>query len=106
MINFDDFKKVDLRVGKVVQAEKVEKSDKLLKLIISVGEEERQVLSGIAKSYSPEDIINKNVILVANLEPRSIMGLESRGMVLAVGDESGVVLISPEKEVESGLQVT
>jgi methionyl-tRNA synthetase len=106
MINFDDFKKVDLRVGKVIQAEKVEKSDKLLKLIISIGEEERQVLSGIAKSYSPEDIINKNVILVANLEPRSIMGFESKGMVLAVGDENGVVLISPEKDIEAGLQVT
>jgi methionyl-tRNA synthetase len=106
MINFDDFKKVDLRVGKVIQAEKVEKSDKLLKLMISIGEEERQVLSGIAKSYSPEDIINKNVILVANLEPRNIMGFESKGMVLAVGDENGVVLISPEKDIEAGLQVT
>jgi methionyl-tRNA synthetase len=106
MINFDDFKKVDLRIGKVVQAEKIEKSDKLLKLMINIGEEERQVLSGIAKSYSPEEIINKNVILVANLEPRSIMGFESKGMVLAVGTENGVVLISPEKDIEAGLQVT
>jgi methionyl-tRNA synthetase len=107
MINFDDFKKVDLRVGRVVQAEKVEKSDKLLKLIIDIGEEEeRQVLSGIAQSYNPEDLISKNVILVANLEPRSIMGFESRGMVLAVGTENGIVLISPEKETDSGLQVT
>ncbi|MCF7845290.1 MAG: methionine--tRNA ligase subunit beta [Candidatus Pacebacteria bacterium] len=107
MINFDDFKKVDLRVGRVVQAEKVEKSDKLLKLMIDIGEEEeRQVLSGIARSYNPEDLIDKNIILVANLEPRSIMGFESRGMVLAVGSENGIVLISPEKETDSGLQVT
>ncbi len=106
MINFDDFKKVDLKVGKVIQAEKVEKSDKLLKLIVDIGEEERQVLSGIAQSYNPEDLINKKVILVANLEPRSIMGFESKGMVLAVGTENGIVLISPEKETDSGLQVT
>jgi methionyl-tRNA synthetase len=107
MINFDDFKKVDLRVGRVVQAEKVEKSDKLLKLIIDIGEEEeRQVLSGIAQSYNPEDLISKNVILVANIEPRSIMGFESRGMVLAVGTENGIVLISPEEETDPGLQVT
>ncbi|MEA2092556.1 MAG: methionine--tRNA ligase subunit beta [Patescibacteria group bacterium] len=107
MINFDDFKKVDLRVGRVVQAEKVEKSDKLLKLMIDIGEEEdRQVLSGIAKSYDPEDLIDKNIILVANLEPRSIMGFESRGMVLAIGTENGVVLVSSEKETDLGLQVT
>ncbi len=105
MINFKDFEKLDLRVGKIIEAEAVERSDKLLKLKINIGEEDRQVLSGIAEFYNPEELINKQVVIVANLEPRSMMGFESQGMVLAVGKEKPVLLI-PEEEVDTGLKIT
>ncbi len=106
MINFEDFKKLDLRIGKIVKAEAVEKSDKLLKLKIDIGEEEKQILSGIAEFYNPEELVNKQVVVVANLESRSMMGFESQGMVLAAGDEEKPVLLIPEKEVNSGSQIT
>ena len=112
-INIEDFKKVELRVAKVISAERVEGSDKLLKLMLDLGPEEmadlpagRQVVSGIAKSYNPEDLIGKEIIIVANLEPRSLMGLESQGMVLAAGGESGPVLLVPEKEVAPGTKIS
>ncbi len=82
-IAFDDFEKVKLRVARVVECERVEKSDKLLKFRLSLGDEERIVLSGIAKFHNPEDLIGKNLILLANLAPRKIMGIESQGMLLS-----------------------
>lgn len=106
MINFEDFKKVDLRVGKIEEADKVENSDKLIKMIVNTGEEKRQILGGIAEFYKPEDLIGKEVVVVVNLEPRSLMGFESNGMVLAIGTEKGPVLISPEEEVDPGSKVT
>ncbi len=84
MIKFKDFQKLDIRVGTVVEAERVEGSNKLLRLLIDLGNEKRQLVSGIAKWYKPEDIINKQLTMVVNLEPREIMGLESQGMLLAV----------------------
>lgn len=104
MINYEDFKKVDLRVAKVLAAEKIEGSEKLLKLQIDLGEEQRQLVSGIAKSYAPEDLIGKEIIIVANLEPRQIMGLESQGMLLAA-DHSGPILLVPDKELPPGMSV-
>ncbi len=82
-IAFDDFEKVKMRVARVVECERVEKSDKLLKFRLSLGDEERTVLSGIAKFHNPEDLIGKNLILLANLAPRKIMGIESQGMLLS-----------------------
>ena len=107
MINYDDFKKVDLRIAKVIEAEKVEDSNKLIKLQVDLGEDEkRQIVAGIGKAYDAESLIGKEIIIVANLEPRTLLGLESNGMILAVRDEDGLpVLVLPEKEVEPGSEV-
>jgi len=106
-IEFDDFAKVQLKVAKVLEAEKVKKSDKLLKLTIQVGEEKRTVVSGIATHYTAEEMVGKNVILVANLKPRKLKGITSEGMLLcAADDEKGVLkLLTVEGDVESGTEV-
>jgi methionyl-tRNA synthetase len=102
-IEFDDFMKVDLRVGLVQSAEKVEKSKKLLKLIVDAGDPEpRQILAGISEHYAPEDLVGKRVVIVANLKPRKLMGLESQGMVLAASDDGGLSVLVVDKEVEPG----
>ena len=93
-ISFDDFMKVDMRVGEIVECEKVKKSDKLLHLKINDGFSGRQIVSGIAKSYKPEDLIGKKVFFVANLEPRKICGIESLGMIVAAENENKEVVIS------------
>lgn len=93
-ITFEDFKKVDIRVGEIKACEKVKKSDKLLFLTVNDGFGERQIVSGIAKSYKPEDVVGKKVFFVANLEPRKICGIESQGMIVATEDENGKVVIS------------
>ncbi len=106
-IVFDDFEKVELKVGTILNSEKVEKSDKLLKNTIKIGNETRTIVSGIAEHYKPEDIIGKQVVVVTNLAPRKIRGIESNGMVLcAFNDETKTLkIISPEKEVEDGITV-
>src|SRR5687767_15048685 len=103
MITIDDFSKLEFRVGKVMSAESIEGSDKLLKLMVDLGEDQpRQVLSGIAKWYQPEDLINNSFIFISNLEPRMMMGLESQGMILAAdGDDMPVPLV-PLTEVAPG----
>ncbi len=112
MITIDEFKRVELKVAKVLSAERVEGSDKLLKLMLDLGPEEkanlpagRQVIAGIGKAYEPESLIGKQIIIVANLEPRSLMGLESQGMVLAANSESGPVLLAPDKDVVAGTSI-
>lgn len=100
MIPFDEFKKIELRIGKVLHAERVEGSSKLLKLNVNAGED-RQIIAGIGAHYSPEDLMGKEIVIVANLEPRMIMGLESQGMLLAAHGE-GPVILHPEKEVPPG----
>ena|ERR1043166_6376954 len=87
MISIDDFKKVEMRIGEVVSAEPVEGSEKLLKLRVNFGTEERQVISGIAKHVAPQDIVGKKFAFATNLEPRMLMGLESQAMILAVGGD-------------------
>ncbi len=104
-INIDEFAKVEMKVGKIVSAEPVEGSEKLLKLKVNFGEEERQVISGIAKSYSPEELIDKSFAFVTNLEPRTIMGLESQAMIMAGDGSEGPVALSPTKEVEPGTKL-
>ncbi len=103
MITYDDFKKLDLRVAKILKAEKVEGSEKLVKLQIDVGElGERQLVAGIGTVYTPEILVGKQIVIVANLEPRKLMGHESNGMLLAASDDMGPVLLIPESEVPSG----
>ncbi len=104
-ITFEDFQKLEFQIGKIISAEKVEKSDKLLKLEVDFGEEKRQVISGIAKEYLPEDLVNKEFTFITNLEPRSIMGLESQGMILAADVEGKAVLLSPTSEIPPGTKI-
>ncbi len=105
MINYDHFSQVELRVGTVLSAEEIEGSDKLLKLSVDMGEEQpRQVLSGIKKWYKPAQLVGKQFVFVANLEPRKMMGLESQGMILACGDEKPVI-IKPSKKVPAGSKI-
>lgn len=106
IINIDEFKKVDLRVAKVLKAERIENSDKLLRLEIDLGLEQRQILAGIAQQYQPEEIIGKQIIVVANLAPRMLRGLESNGMLLAASDSNGQIsLLTPLKESEPGAKI-
>src|SRR4030065_361617 len=105
LIAIDDFAKIDLRVGKIIEAEKVEKSDKLVKLQVELGNEKRQVVAGIAKHYAPEDLTGKKIILVANLKPAKLMGIESQGMVLAASDGDILTLATFEKDIPSGSKV-
>jgi methionine--tRNA ligase beta chain len=105
-MTIDEFKQVDLRVGKVITAERIEGSDKLLKLQVDIGES-RQILSGIAKWYAPEDLVGKEVVIVANLEPRMMMGMESQGMLLAAhGEEGEPIILIPAHEVPIGVKIT
>jgi len=105
-ITIDDFKKIKLRTAKILEAERVPKSKKLIKLQIALGEEQRQIVAGIGQKYSPEELIGKTIVVVANLQPAKLMGQESNGMLLAVNDENGVVaLITSEGEAASGLEV-
>lgn len=83
-IKYDDFAKIDVRVVKILSADYIEGSEKLLKLEVELGTEKRQILSGIKQWYLPQDLVGKKVLIVANLEPRKMMGLESQGMILAV----------------------
>jgi methionine--tRNA ligase beta chain len=102
MITFEDFKKLDIRIGRILLAEKVEGADKLIRLEIDLGTEKRQVVAGIAEFYQAEQLIGKEIPVLINLEPRTIRGTESHGMILAADDEGKAVLLHPEKEVPPG----
>jgi methionine--tRNA ligase beta chain len=111
MINFEEFQKVDLRVAKVITAEKVEGSEKLLKLQVDLGpstgsgQEKRQIVAGIAQFYKPEDLTDKEIVIVVNLEPKTVFGLESRGMLLAADDSGRPVILILDKEVPPGTKI-
>ena len=103
LINFDDFSKMDMRMGKILSAEKVENADKLLKLQVQTGIDERTIVSGIAEHYSPEEIVGKTVLVLLNLAPRKIRGIESQGMILMAEDASGALsFLASEKEFGEG----
>lgn len=104
-ITIDDFAKLDLRVAEVIACERVEGSKKLLKETLKVGDEVRTVCSGIAAYYTPEEMVGKKVILVANLPPRKMCGVESNGMLLCAEKDGKVVLLTPESEIGSGAEV-
>jgi methionine--tRNA ligase beta chain len=102
MITFDDFKKLDIRVGKILSAEKVEGTDKLIKLAVDFDTEKRQVVAGIAEIYQPDQLIGKEVPVLMNLEPRNIRGVESQGMILAVSFNGKPFLLHPDRDVPPG----
>ncbi len=105
MIKFEDFQKIDLKIGKIIAAEKVKRADKLLKLEVDLGEEKKQLVAGIAKLYQPEDLIGREIVVVVNLEPRTLMGLESQGMLLAADNDGKPVLLKPDEEVPPGTKI-
>jgi methionyl-tRNA synthetase len=105
-ISIDDFNKIDLRTGTIISAQKVEKADKLLQLEIDLGFEKRTVLSGIALHFSPEEIIGKQVVVVANLAARKMRGIESKGMIMMAENAEGKLeFVSPENIVNNGASV-
>jgi len=106
LITINDFEKINLKVGEVIKCEKIEKSDKLLKSHIKIGSETRQIVSGIAEHYTPEEMIGKKVIVVTNLKPVKLRGVLSEGMILAASDSTGALrVITPDGEIPAGAEV-
>jgi methionyl-tRNA synthetase len=105
MITYEDFSKLELRTAKILSAARVDGSEKLLKLQVSIGSEERQIIAGIGKNHQPEDLVGRVIVIIANLEPRKLMGLESQGMLLAADSEAGPVILTTESESEPGMKI-
>ena len=101
-VTFEDFKKLDVRIRKILAAEKIEKTDRLLKLEVDLGDFKRQIVSGIAQFYTPEDLIGKECPFIVNLKPRIFKGVESQGMLFAVKVDDKAVLLHPDQEVPEG----
>ncbi len=106
MISIDDFRKVELKIATVKSAELHPNADKLMVLQIDLGAEQRQICAGIRNHYTPEELVGKQVVVVANLETAKLRGLESQGMLLAVSDEGRVIILTPEKSVLPGAKVS
>jgi methionyl-tRNA synthetase len=104
-IGIDDFGKIDLRVAKILKAERVEEADKLLRLTLDLGLEQRTVFAGIKSSYEPETLVGRFTVMVANLSPRKMRFGESQGMVLAASDGNGVFILSPDVGATPGMRV-
>ena len=105
-IDYDTFRKVEMRVATVLEAESIQGADKILRLMLDLGTEKRQLVAGIAKSYAPADLIGKQVVVVTNLQPRKLRGVESNGMILAAGETAeNIVLLTIDRKVDNGLQV-
>ena len=103
LVTIDDFAKIKLVIADVVSAEKIENTDKLMKLALKIGEEERTIISGIANVYTAEELTGRQIVLFANLQPRKMRGVLSQGMLLAASDEDGnAILLMPDKPVKSG----
>ncbi|MGC8582272.1 MAG: methionine--tRNA ligase subunit beta [Thermoproteus sp.] len=99
LISIDDFKKIELKVGKVLEAQRIEGSRKLIRLVVDLGSEKRQIVAGLAEHYAPEALVGKYVVVVANLQPRKLMGYESQGMLLATCDKPTLLtLLEPSDE--------
>jgi methionine--tRNA ligase beta chain len=116
-MTIDEFQKMDLRVGKILAAERIEGSEKLLKLSVDIGEPRsdlrqgfggtRQIISGIARSYAPEDLVGRKVVIIANLDPRMMMGLESQGMILAAHGENGEpIVLTADEQAPAGAKIS
>jgi methionine--tRNA ligase beta chain len=106
MISIEDFRRVELRVATVIKAEPHPNADKLLVLQIDLGGEPRQICAGIRHHYRPEELVGRQVVVVANLETAKLRGLESQGMLLAASDEDRVIILTPEKSVQAGAKVS
>lgn len=107
VISFEEFDKTELKVGTVLAAEGVESSNKLVKLSVDLGGEKRQIIAGIRKSYQPEQLLGMQIVVIANLAPRSLAGLESQGMVLAAHDEAGLpIVLRPERSAPNGSDIS
>ena len=112
MITYEDFSKIELRVATVMAAERVQGSEKLLKLQLDLGERDaadlpavRQIVAGVGKVYAPEQLVGTQIVIVANLAPRALMGIESNGMLLAAGGQDDVSLLRPERPVPPGSKI-
>lgn len=106
MISIDEFRKVELKVATIKSAEPHPNADKLMVLQVDLGSEQRQICAGIRNQYAPEELIGKQIVVVANLETARLRGLESQGMLLAASDDGRVILLIPEKAVEPGSKVS
>jgi methionyl-tRNA synthetase len=105
MITIDDFSKIELKTGKVLEAKRIEGSNKLIVMKVDTGEV-RQIVAGIGKAYSPEELVGKTIVVVTNLQPAKLMGVESEGMLLAASDDEGrLSIITTEREVKTGSRV-
>jgi methionine--tRNA ligase beta chain len=105
-IAFDEFQKLDLRVGKIVEANQVPKSKKLIRIIVDFGTEKRQAVAGLLQYYKPEELVGKKCVFILNLQKRMLAGLESQCMVLAAEDDQGnVVVLQPEKDIAEGSKI-
>ncbi len=106
MVSFDEFKKIELKIAKILKAEDIPGKDKLVKLEIDVGEENsRTLVAGLKPAYSAEELVGKTIVVVANLEPATIAGIESNGMLLAADSESGAIILSVDKDAEPGTSI-
>ena len=106
IINYEEFSKIDIRVGTILSAEKIEKSEKLIRMEVDFGLlGKRQILAGIKMWYKPGDLINKQLPFVINIEPRKMMGLESQGMILAADSNDKAVILLPDSSIENGTSI-
>lgn len=105
LVSFEEFKKLDLRVGKILNATKIEGTNKLVKLEVDLGGQKRQLVAGIGEQYGVDDLTERDIVVVANLEPRTLRGVESQGMLLAASD-NGPVLLMPDRTVSPGSKIT
>lgn len=104
-ISFEEFQKLDIRIGRILRAERIEGSDKLLRLEVDLGDETRQIVAGIAAFYAPEDLVGREIPVLVNLKPRTLRGVESQGMLLAADSNGEPILLSPDKEAPPGSMV-
>jgi tRNA-binding protein len=106
MISIEDFRKVELKIATIKSAEPHPNADRLMVLQVDLGSEQRQICAGIRSHYTPEELVGKQVVIVANLETAKLRGLESQGMLLAASDEERVIILNPEKPVQAGSKVS
>jgi methionyl-tRNA synthetase len=104
-VPYEDFAKLELKIGKVIQVEDIPGSNKLLKLTVDFGDEKRIIVAGIKQQYKPEDLLNKKFVFVTNLQRKKIMGIESQGMILAAEDDGVIALLQPIKDVKEGSKI-
>ncbi len=104
MVSYEEFSKLDLRVARVLEAHAVENSGKLLRLLVDIGTEKRQIVAGIAKKYAPEALVGKNIIIITNIDYRKLAGMESQGMLLAAGEKE-MVLLTIDGDAAPGMKI-